>query len=369
MRPVTQHEVAYMRFLSVEHDRVASGEAAAEASATWSTKPDEKAEMLDELEALLDEVEARSFLESAGEKAGVFISRQNKWLRQNGSRARQGVRDAAFWLTAALADRDWANGVGGWFGDQFNTLSNVYTKAMDGAHAEPLRAGSEYLLPNLARIFEGHGLADSWAKVREALDHDTFFQELTNWSAAYASDLSSSAGMPVATLSQESFAVISGMFGKVGISTEWVGDAITFNLEEILASAVPGLAVVLRWNASTTEEFRRMVGAMFPATLVSANPIMLLLLVVALAKGFAVSGKLDSTGAASVAEGGLLSGLVMATSAIIAGPVWVGMVGGILLAMFARKLGREVETAEVLGWIFDAVGRKSSTFAMFTARP
>jgi len=367
--PTTQHEIAYLRFLAAGRARIAAGGMARVAAtpAASLAANSQVGDTLDRFEDLVGVVEASPLLVSHGERTGAFLARSRGWWSYNAGKFGRGARDLTFWLTAALADREWARDAGGWLGEQFNTLSNVYTQAMDGTHAEGLRAGAGYVSPLLHRIFDGHSLADSWGAVRGAVKDDTFFAEVANWVAAYSSDLSSYAGMPIATIPQQAFEGMAATFAKVGISTEWVADAATFNLEEILSCTIPGLAVLLRWNEATTGEFRKMIGAMLPTTLVSANPFVLILLVVALAKAFVASGKVGTEGVAEVAEGGLLSGLVLATSATLAGPVWIGMVAGILLAMFARKLGREVDAMAVVGRVLGQLQQRRSGLATIGA--
>ena len=62
--------------------------------------------------------------------------------------------------------------------ESFNTLSNTYTKALDGAFAEGLKSGIDYINPTTHRIdIPGHTLLDAVQKIRDALPDDTKWEE------------------------------------------------------------------------------------------------------------------------------------------------------------------------------------------------
>jgi hypothetical protein len=52
--------------------------------------------------------------------------------------------------------------------------------------------------------------------------------------------------------------------------------------------------------------------------------------------------------ASAISKGGVLSGLVLTTSAVVSGPVWVGLVCGILLAILVEQIGEGEKASKLI---------------------
>jgi hypothetical protein len=225
---------------------------------------------------------------------------------------------------------------------------------MDGAFVEGLKAGSG-VTPWNHRIFGGHTLPEAMDAARQALP-DAGTSEVA-WEAlrALASDMSSASGLPVMTFSKEGYRVVENIFDRIGISERAALDWITVNGVEFVGAAIPAVALMFCWGDDERNRFAQMVGALGVAAIVSANPLLALIVLVAAALEFEKLLRKDSTARANwakaFASGGGLSGLVITSSLVIGGPVWVGVVAGIVASSLLKsqldrdKFGKIIELA------------------------
>lgn len=258
--------------------------------------------------------------------------------------------EAASWITVAVASTDAVRQLESMSANAFNTLSDVYTRAMDGAFAtEGLQAGSDYVAPMFHRLLGGHTPIEAWAAVRDALPDDTLVDEFLGVIGALGSDMASVTGLPFFTLSPETLSDVQGFIAGIGIPQEWLADILQFNAVELLASAVPMLATLMCWNGAESERFARLVGSTGISAIVSLNPVMGLIALVMLARSFTQSHGMmkDGEWQTRVAEGAAMSGIVFASSTLIGGPVWIGLIVGMLLAALLRRHGGDVSGEEV----------------------
>jgi len=341
--PRTQHEIAYWRYLAT------SPAGPSPASPAPAPAPVEIVEAIDEM----DEADLVS---GYSRRVGRRLGRLQVELRDRAAGLRDRSSQAAMWVSTLTAETEWARQVERWSADQFNTLSNPYTQEMD---AEFIR--NAIGTPITHRILDGgHSLAGSWEAARNALADDSFWSELRGWTGAYASDLSSVVGMPITTLSADSLSWLEDAVGALGFSQADLVDALSFNAVELAATTIPALAALLNWSEPDKEAFARFVGSSGLAAVASANPLLFLVSLVCAARAFHHQRKKPDglrQWAAGVASGGALSGVVLATSAVVAGPVWVGMVAGILAVMTLKRAGRSVDAAALMAAIRRIVTR------------
>ncbi len=249
------------------------------------------------------------------------------------------VKDVALYLSTALSAPDVALKMSRWAGSQFNTLSNDVTKAMDGEFALGLRGGDQYISPLIHRLLEGHTIPEALKAAKAALP-DASDAEIT-WQAfkALASDMSSVSGLPIATFTKEGYAEIVSKLETLGLSESYVRDFVTYTGVELLAAVVPAIGFLFLWKKKDRESFSQLIGAMGVSAIVSANPLLAIIVIIAAALEYNKrKNKSDLKKALSaLSKGAILSSIVLLSSHIIAGPAWVGIVIGIILVILLRK--------------------------------
>jgi hypothetical protein len=203
-----------------------------------------------------------------------------------------------------------------------------------------------------------------WSKVRDANPNDTFLNELTGYFDAITKDMATVSGIPVATVSKENFDVLADSLHQVmNIPKSWSYDALTLNGTELLGASLGVLALALNWNKAETENFADIVGALGIASLVSANPLMALVVLVSLAHGYkASSEKRNVVGfLRGLSHGGIGTGLVLALSTLIGGPAWVGVVVGLCIAIAAKRQLKSISNVDICRWLVEQTVRLRNT--------
>lgn len=351
-RPRTQHEIAYTRYL----DAIARGKKEIKGSGVVaSTSASELAVdgvSLDRAIAIVDELEELRFQARRPGRRRAFDSIVSLY-RQGVARCRSISSDASAWAIALLSDPTLSGEVERWTGQVWGGLSDAYSKAIDGSYIDGLRAGADYVSPWLHRLFEGHGFPESWAAVRDALPTDSVTEEVIGWIRALASDAVTPAGLPVCTLTPERYEALKCLAQHFAIPEEWLRDALTFTGTELVAGMLPGITLAMNWNKQEAAEFAKVIGSLGVGAVVSANPVLAVVALAVLARGFQAArhGTAPADWARGMAEGGAMTGAVLAVSAAVGGPAIVGVVAGIGLAAGISSLRKSGDLSQAAGWL------------------
>ncbi len=222
-------------------------------------------------------------------------------------------------------------------------VPTIYDKAMDTRFIETGIGGTYH------RLFDGgHTIAGAWNAVRGASPDDNIVQEALGGMLGLFRDVSTPRGLPLATWDKETFdQVAATLDSSFHIPKSWFYDLNTFNAAELLGSSVGAVALIFNWNRADTETFARFAGSMGVSSALGANPLLLVVTVVALARAFQ---KARRTGEYAdfvdgQARGGLTSGATLAAVGLVgvtggsAGmALLVALVTGILVSKATEKV-------------------------------
>ena len=139
----------------------------------------------------------------------------------------------------------------------------------------------------------------------------------------------------------------------MGIPREWVIDMVSYDAAEVIGASVGVLALALNWNSDDVEQFAQIVGGMGLSAVVGANPLLLMVTVVALAKAFHTSRKTGDWKefADGLARGGICTGAVILVTSMVGGPAVVVLLTGICVGVVAQQAGRDISIVEIGQWI------------------
>jgi len=349
--PKTQHEIAYSKYLRVHDISIPSHP---ESNRGYdSVVPSDKAVVIVETieeEELGDSRWKETVLTALGKvrdgyRSGLIV-------------AKDAASDAALWSTTILSDPGFSRGIEQWMGETFNTVSNVYTKAMDGPFAVtgPI-AGDITTQPMWHRLFGGHTLVEAREAVRGALPDDTFTQEFLGELIALGSDMASKTGLPLVTFTEAGFDSFVSFSSKLGLSNSYINDILSENALELVGATIPVIAAALTWDKADEKRFIQLAGAMGIAGAYSGNPLLIIVALVMAARAYHLTkGSGDqSKWAFALAKGGFLSGLLFSVSAVIGGPAWVGLLAGICVMMLAKRADSPVPAKAVVKFIRSAL--------------
>ena len=135
----------------------------------------------------------------------------------------------------------------------------------------------------------------------------------------------------------------------IGISVSWVNDLAPYDFVELIAGSVGILAVALNWNNDDVEEFSSLVGAMGLSSVASANPLMMIVTLVSLARAFHLARKSGDWKEFSdgIAKGGVCVGAVLLATSLISGPAVVVLLTGICVGILANQATKNVSFVEI----------------------
>ena len=224
----------------------------------------------------------------------------------------------------------------------------IYDRAIDAIFIETGIGGTYH------RLFDGgHTILGAFRAVMDAPGDDGIAGRAMGMALGLFRDVTTPRGLPFFTWDKATFdSVAASLNDNFGIPKAWLYDLVTYDAAEAFGAVVAGLALVFRWNKADSKEFARIVGGTGLAAVASANLMLGVVMVAALAKAFAEA---RDEGAYEDAIKGLVQGLAgtgaaMAAVPLIAaagGPAGVGLIvsvgAGIGASYMAGKAGDKVD--------------------------
>lgn len=247
-----------------------------------------------------------------------------------------------------LASSEGSALVNDWLQDMVSGSPTIYDKAMDAAYNATRIGGGDH------RLFDGgHSLAGAFQAVKEASSDDGIFEEAAGLLHALARDATTPRGLPLVTWDQETFSELTDSLGRAGMPREWVIDMVSYDAAEVIGASVGALALALNWNSDDVEQFAQIVGSVGLSAVVGANPLLLIVTVVALAKAYHTARKTGDWKefADGLARGGICTGAVILVTSMLSGPAVVVLLSGICVGVVAHRASQEVSIVEVGQWI------------------
>ena len=200
--------------------------------------------------------------------------------------------------------------------------STIYDKAMDAVYNATSIGGGNH------RLFDGgHTIGGAWEAVRGASEDDNIAQEAWGYIQGLLRDGTTSKGLPFANWDKGTYDQISGWLDSTfHIPKGWFYDLNSYDAAELLGGAIGVVALALNWKRAETEQFARLAGSLGLASVISANPLLMIVTVVSLAKAF---HKAHQTGEYAEFVDGQFKG-AMGTGTTLAGSHLSGQLEGLL---------------------------------------
>lgn len=160
-------------------------------------------------------------------------------------------------------------------------------------------------------------------------------------------------GLPFANWDGATFdRAASGLESAFHIPKRWFYDLSAYDAAELLGGAIGAVALTFSWSRAQTETFARLVGGLGLSATVSANPLLLIVTVVALAKAFHkanVTGEhaelVDGQLRGGVGAGATLSAVALVGAA--GGPTGAAVLAGLTAGVLANRMARRVSVAQI----------------------
>lgn len=237
-------------------------------------------------------------------------------------------------FNAMLAD-DAAKHIDRYLRDITDAPATVYDKAMDAWRLKSGEFGGDH------RIFDGgHDIFGAWSSAVNALPDDTIKEEISGLFAAYTKDLVTPMGMPIATLSRDTYEVATDLASKIGIEPDWIKDLVTFTGTEGAGACAAIIGAALNWRKKDIENFAEHAAAIGVGSALAANPLVLTISIILIARSYHVAREqgIRKKVFRQFGWGAGKSAAFIATAGLIGGGAWVGVVVGLAATVAVSRL-------------------------------
>ena len=226
--------------------------------------------------------------------------------------------------------------------------ATIYDKAMDAEYLTTHIGGGSH------RMFDGgHTLWGALKATRDASTEDTLSQEAFGYMQGLFRDGTTPKGLPLANWDKATYDNVSGYLDShFGIPKEWFYDLNSFDAAEVLGASVGAVSLVLCWNRADAEQFGKLVGGLGLSAALTANPLLIVVAVVAFAKAFHKARAEGRTAEAidGGARGLLTSGAVLGSVSLVTmagGPAALALLVGLVVGLAVSRLASNVSATEV----------------------
>lgn len=257
-----------------------------------------------------------------------------------------------------LANAEVSSTINSWLQGLASGTPSIYDRAMDATY-NATRIGGSY-----HRMFDGsHTIPGAFQAVRGASPDDNVLQEAAGLLQALARDATTPRGLPLVNWNQDTFNGLADTMGSLGIPRDWLIDMVNYDAVELAGASIGIVALALNWNSEDVETFANLVSGMGLSAVVSANPLLLIVTIVALAKAFHTARKSGDWKefADGLAKGGICTGAVLLVTSTVSGPAVVVLLTGICVGIVAHRATANVSMVEVVQFVIGQVSNAPTT--------
>ena len=175
-----------------------------------------------------------------------------------------------------------------------------FDKALDSRYLQTHIGGGNH------RMFDGgHTLGGAWGTIAKmcGVAKCSTGEQANGYLNAIWKDLVTPKGLPFVTMEKQTYDSMANWMSKTipGVNKQWVYDAFSYDALEILSAGISAAAVVYYLDKGQVDELSELLGSMGIVSIVSANPILAMVVIstvaYALATGVDIEGKATAEGA------------------------------------------------------------------------
>ncbi len=268
--------------------------------------------------------------------------------------------------TQGLLAGSLSNDLNGLLENMVKGSTTIYDRAMD---ANAVRGDTYH------RLFDGgHTISGAIEASRNASPDDSVVQEALGTVQGLLRDVTTPRGLPLANWDRATYDNVAGALqSHFNIPKGWFYDLNSYDAAELVGGIVGVIAVALNWNRADTEDFARLVGGLGVSAAISANPLLLVVTVIALAKAF---HKARQTGEYAEfvdgqLKGGAGAGATLAAVSVVGvagGPAGAALLAGLAAGVLVNKASKNVSIVEVSQYMAENAARAASEAKRMAAR-
>ena len=226
--------------------------------------------------------------------------------------------------------------------------ATIYDKAMDARYLETYRGGANH------RMFDGgHTIIGAFRAIRDASPDDTVIQEAMGFVESMFRDMSTPKGLPLVNWDTATYNQVAEFLkSNFGIPKEYFYDLNSYRTTELIGGVIGVVATALCWNRADTEEFAKLVGGMGVSAVMGANPFLLVVTVVALARAFHKAHRAGEY--AEFVDGHIKGGITSVASlaavaqvGVVGGPAGLALLVGLSAGVLVNKATEKVRVRQI----------------------
>ena len=290
-------------------------------------------------------------VQDASKKAsdlGIATAEQLKFGSRKSLDAIGSAANVLLSTTPALLANNLSGEINGLMQNMVKGSPTIYDKAMDAEFIATHIGGAQH------RLFDGgHTIFGAFRAGHAASPDDSIIQEAMGTLHGLLRDVSTPSGLPLANWDYETYhRVADTLESNFHIPKSWFYDLNTYDAADLLGGAVGAVALILNWNRADTETFAQLAGGMGLSSIMSANPLLLILTVVALARAFHLARKsgeytefVDGQFKGVVGAGATLG--VVTVVGIAGGPTGVVLIAGLVTGILVNRAMKDVSIVHV----------------------
>lgn len=247
------------------------------------------------------------------------------------------------------------------FSNIIEETPTVYDKAIDKFYNDT-GIGSY-----LHRLFDNsHSPILMWEKVKNTLPDDSNFEELKNYFISMAKDLQTPMGIPLHNIEDKvSYDKLASTISEIFfIKKSWLYDLQTVNLMEVFSSTLGVVALFFGWKKKDKQEFAELCASLGLAGAVGANPILLIISIVSLAKSY-TQNKNKNKFKTGTLKGFVGMGSFIMTASLFSSPL-IGIIVGLAVAVSVKKSLKKMDYQEVYDWFKENISKYADTISNAT---
>jgi len=237
----------------------------------------------------------------------------------------------------------------------------VYDKAIDKFYNETGIASY------LHRLFDhSHSPIMMWDKVKDTLPNDSNLDELKNYFISMAKDLQTPMGIPLHNIeNKEAYdLLVSKISSTFYIKKQWLYDFQSVDILEVFSSTIGVVALFFGWKNKDKEEFAELCASLGLAGAVGANPFLLIIALISLAKAFTRNKNKNKFKRGSL-RGFVGMGSFIMTASLFSSPI-LGVIIGLIVAISIKKSLKKLEFQEVNDWFKENIKKYAETISNAT---
>ncbi len=269
------------------------------------------------------------------------------------------INKAGIWANNLLAS-DFSKKFDKWFGSLTESTATVYDKAVDAAYNSiSVRGIFREGGPNHRATDGSHDPISMWNIVKETKIDDSKKEEILAFINTFFKDFSTTQGLPFISIPKDSYDKAAAYLNQnFFIPKDWFYDIQTLNGSELIASSLGVLGVVFSWNKKDAKLFGDLVSSLMLAGAIGGNPITVIVSIITLARHWQLE-KNKRKISKKFLEGAKLGSFslfsFLGVSSFVGGPVWIGLILGLIVAVLVRKHSSKFNIKETYEWFRDSL--------------